>query len=286
VAAKQYRLGIDGGGTGCRARLADTAGKVLGEGVAGPANLLLGSEVSLDAVLQATHEALAAAGLPPSSLQHTHAGLGLAGANMPEHRRAFERLALPFARAALASDAEIACLGAHAGGDGAILILGTGSQGIVHTGGRFSTVGGWGFAVSDTGSGASLGRAAVRRALLAHEGVEPASDLTAAIMQRFDSEPTKMVEWAASAKPRDWAAFARMVFEHVQRGDPVAAALAAGTALEAERLVGRLAELGARSVCLMGGLAACIAPLLPRRFDALLASPRGDALDGALRLAL
>ena len=32
-------LGIDGGGTGCRAAVADASGRILGTGVAGPANL-------------------------------------------------------------------------------------------------------------------------------------------------------------------------------------------------------------------------------------------------------
>ncbi len=34
-----FLLGIDGGGTQCRARLARPSGKTLGEGVAGPANI-------------------------------------------------------------------------------------------------------------------------------------------------------------------------------------------------------------------------------------------------------
>jgi hypothetical protein len=44
-------LGVDGGGTRCRARLEDHVGKRLGEGLAGPANLRLGQQASLDAVL-------------------------------------------------------------------------------------------------------------------------------------------------------------------------------------------------------------------------------------------
>ena len=40
-------LGVDGGGTRCRARLADVAGKTLGEGLAGPANIRHGLQESL-----------------------------------------------------------------------------------------------------------------------------------------------------------------------------------------------------------------------------------------------
>ena len=37
-----YFLGIDGGGTGCRARIEDAEGTVLGQGLSGPATTRLG----------------------------------------------------------------------------------------------------------------------------------------------------------------------------------------------------------------------------------------------------
>ena len=49
MAAGDLFLGVDGGGTQCRARLADRAGRILGEGIAGPANIRLGLEASLAA---------------------------------------------------------------------------------------------------------------------------------------------------------------------------------------------------------------------------------------------
>ena len=41
--ARQFFVGVDGGGTGCRARIEDANGRVLGTGIAGPAALRLGS---------------------------------------------------------------------------------------------------------------------------------------------------------------------------------------------------------------------------------------------------
>ena len=81
---------------------------------------------------------------------------------------AFRRLPLPFRFSTVLSDAEVACLGAHLGHARGILILGTGSQGVIHQEGRFATIG-VGLRPSDDGSGAVLGRAAVRRSLLAHK---------------------------------------------------------------------------------------------------------------------
>jgi transposase len=60
---KLLLLAVDGGGTRCRARLADLAGKILGEAVTGPANISVGLEESLAAVAGATRHCLKQAGL-------------------------------------------------------------------------------------------------------------------------------------------------------------------------------------------------------------------------------
>jgi glucosamine kinase len=279
------RLGIDGGGTGCRARLADEHGQVLGEGESGPANLALGAEPARAAVLQATRRALHRAGLPDATLARTAAGLGLAAANVAKHRDAFARLALPFQSFVIASDAEAACLGAHAGRDGAILILGTGSQGVLHHHGRFSTVGGWGFALSDDGSGALLGREAVRQSFQVLDGVCAPSGLTRAVMDRFGGDRGAMLEWAAAARPGDWAVFARLVFEHAAKHDTLALRLVLDSASAAERLLDRLVAMGAQRIALMGGVAQPTRRYLSSRFDGVLVEPVGDAMDGALLLA-
>ena len=47
-------LGIDGGGSTCRARLSDAQGSVVGEGFAGPANFRLGVTVVSQQIKAAT----------------------------------------------------------------------------------------------------------------------------------------------------------------------------------------------------------------------------------------
>ncbi len=90
-------LGIDGGGTGCRAALAEADGRVLGRGEAAGANIWTDPEGSLRNILAAARAAMAEARLG-ADLSALTAVLGLAGANVPE---AAARLAgrLPFARA-------------------------------------------------------------------------------------------------------------------------------------------------------------------------------------------
>ena len=83
MAAGELFLGVDGGGTQCRARFADRAGRVLGEGIAGPANIRLGLEASLAAVLNAARQCLVEAGLSAEAWDRTTACLALAGATEP-----------------------------------------------------------------------------------------------------------------------------------------------------------------------------------------------------------
>ncbi|MFC6673228.1 BadF/BadG/BcrA/BcrD ATPase family protein [Marinobacterium aestuariivivens] len=150
-----FLLGVDGGGTSCRVRLCDASGRTLGEGRAGSANVRLGVDQAYAAILAATDEALSVAGLDRSVLVRTRAGFGLAGAVDEARKNAVRQYRHPFAAVAVETDAHTACLGAHGGGNGAILILGTGSCGVFHQDGRFQNVGGWGFMISDQGSGAA-----------------------------------------------------------------------------------------------------------------------------------
>ena len=71
--------GVDGGGTGCRARIEDAEGRVLGTGIAGPAALRLGIDRALAEVEKACRAALEEAGLGADALGSVHAAVGLAG---------------------------------------------------------------------------------------------------------------------------------------------------------------------------------------------------------------
>src|SRR6476646_7721336 len=72
-------VGVDGGGTGCRARIEDAEGCLLGTGIAGPAALRLGIDRALSEVEKACRVALEEAGLGFDALGLVHAAAGLAG---------------------------------------------------------------------------------------------------------------------------------------------------------------------------------------------------------------
>ena len=113
-----------------------------------------------------------------------------------------------FGLARAANDAVTACIGAHAGADGGLVIAGTGSAAIARVMGKETIVGGRGFTLGDDGSGSHIGLDALRCAMRALSGLQPASALTDDILARFDSDPVAMMNWARDAKPGDFGAFA------------------------------------------------------------------------------
>jgi glucosamine kinase len=282
---KELLLGIDAGGTHCRARLVNAEGRILGTGHAGPANLTIGITEAHRAILKASRQAFAAARLGRSAMRRTHAGIGIAGADDPCRARKIQACRFAFASVTIRSDAETACIGAHDGADGGVLVLGTGSNGLVRRKGRLHRVSGGGFLVSDLASGAVIGHAAVRQAMSAHQGVTPASPLTRRIMRHFGNDPSKLQAWAMAATPARWGEFAPLVFTAADKADPVAMRLLADATADVVRMLDRMIALGARRIAMVGGLAEAYAQRLPRRFARVVVAPRHDALTGAIDLA-
>ena len=277
--------GVDGGGTGCRARIEDANGYLLGSGIAGPATLRLGVDRALVEVEKACRVALDEAGLDGKALGSVHAAVGLAGVG---RKGALEQLVLrphPFHSVVYAHDATIACIGAHGARDGGIVIVGTGSVGFAVVGGREVRVGGYGFPISDEGSGADLGLHAIRQALLAYDERIVGTSLTREVMMRFHNDPFEAVAWMDRATATDYATFAPLVMRHADAGDPVARRIVREAAEHIDELVRRLAESGASRIALLGGLASSMQPWLAPDVQRRLVPVEGDAVDGALHLA-
>ncbi len=281
----EYYLGIDAGGTHTRARLVTADGEVVGTAEAGPANARIGVAEAVGVVEEAYLQALDEAGLGTSDLQSVRAGLGIAGLNRRGVLPSLQEHDFPFRSIAFASDAAIANLGAHAGGDGAIVIVGTGSIGFARVGEEVYTIGGYGFPVSDEGSGADLGLRAIRRSLWARDGRTPHSAMTQEILDYFHGSAGEIVDWTGRATPTDYAAFAPMIMDHASAGDANAEEIVQAAAHRLDRLIRVLLEKGAPSCCLMGGVAARMRDWLAASIRERLSEPVGDALDGAILLA-
>lgn len=280
-----YYLGIDAGGTRCRARLVDQDGTIIGTGEAGPANTRVGLDVLHSTLLDASGQATSAAGLNAAAIATIRAGMGIAGINRTGMKPQIQALDFPFASVALTSDSVIANLGAHAGGDGAILILGTGSVGLIKRGEDSASIGGYGFPISDEGSGAALGLSTIRHALRSLDGRTRPTPLSQAVTQQFEHAIPRVIAWMDQATPRDYAAFAPLVFDYAENGDEIALSIVRDAALHVERFVETIFARGATRCVLMGGVADRMKPWLRARIVDRLVEAQGDALDGALILA-
>lgn len=284
--ANALYLGVDGGGTTCRVRLYDNDYRALADGTADSASTRLGAAKVWDSVLDATRQALLTSGLQSTAMGRIQAGMGLAGAATEAERAAVANHGHPFASVRVRTDAHAAVLGALAGADGGVLIVGTGSCGMAHVGGHFKSIGGWGFPLSDHASGAWMGLCAIRESLLAHEGFRPPTRLVEQVMARFDDDPGVALMWQYDAQPRDYGAFVPLVYLAADAGDPLAREIVEASGAEAARMLDRLLGLGVTKLCLSGGLSRRTRTLLPARLLEKLIEPRGDAMDGGLLIAL
>lgn len=267
-------LGIDGGGTGCRAAVADAAGVVLGRAEAGPANIASDPAGAAANILKAAGAAVAAAG----GGEVVAAGLGLAGANAAG---AADRLrgVLPFRRMAVVTDGITAVKGALGAADGVVAALGTGSVFAVQRGGAIRQVGGRGLVLGDEASGAWIGRALVAAALRAVDGFSPMSPMLEGLLRELDG-PEGAVAFSLSARPVDFAALAPRV---VDSRDPAAQAIMARAEGDVAEAVALLRGGDDLPVVFLGGLGTVFATRMAGRFPVRAA--RGTALDGALMLA-
>ena len=251
----------------------------LGEGEAGPANVRFGSRTAL----------------PRSCAPPTMPGAGRLGAQPADRRlpgagrrqRPHRRRRRSACRIRSPDPCHLgrACRlrGCACRRDGGIVIVGTGSIGWANLAGQSHRVGGWGFPVSDEGSGAWLGSEAVRRVLWASDGRMRWTDLLR--RSSSSSAATRMPSCAGRARRGRATTPPRAPYlEHAANGDRVATHLMQAAAMHIDARQ-RLIELGVPRLSLMGGLAAHIAPWLRRRHGRHLVAPVGDALSGALRLA-
>lgn len=284
-AGKRLFIGLDGGGTSCRARIEDEQGRYLGAGVAGAAATRLGLDSTMAAVTHASVAAAEDAGLAPISLAEMDAAVGLAGIGRKGVREELQQRQHPFRTVIYVSDAVIACLGAHGGRDGGIVISGTGSIGLAMVNGRELRIGGYGFPISDEGSGAEIGLLAVRHALRAHDRRIGTTPLASELMARFEDDAYAVVAWAEQATATDFASLAPLVLRHAAEGDDLARQIVVHAARQVGALVRRLLAFGAPQVSLLGGLAVPLSNWLEADVSRHLSPPEHDAVAGALLLA-
>jgi glucosamine kinase len=285
MVSRQLFVGVDGGGTQCRIRIRAADGALLTEAQGGLANLYSDQEGAIATILDTIAEAMAKAKLEQQDRRHMHVGLGLAGAVTAETTTAVRRALAPFASVSVDVDAYAACLGAHDGADGGIVIAGTGSAGLALVGGARHWIGGFGFPLGDQGSGAIVGRGALRRAALSLDNLIPASPLLDEILDDFKRDRDAFAEWARHALPRDYASFAPRIFAAAALGDRHGLDLVQDAARAIARLAHELHARGTPRIAIVGGLAKPLSSHLPEELRPILTEAKRDPLDGAIMMA-
>jgi N-acetylglucosamine kinase-like BadF-type ATPase len=197
-----YFMGIDGGGSSLRVVIVDAALNVLAEAHGETVNpSVVGHVVAAERVQAAIREALAQVGCDARAVSAV--GAGIAGA-APEHSaewlQATLSAALPGVPQALASDVEIALVGAHGARLGILVLSGTGSCAYgVNAAGESLLVGGWGYLIGDEGSGYWIGRQALKCvAQIADQRRqdEPSRAFKAQVLDFLEIRtPRQMIQW-------------------------------------------------------------------------------------------
>lgn len=272
------RLGVDAGGSGCRAVLEDGTGLTLARAGGGPANVASDPAGAIAAILSVIEAVLAG---HDASRADLCIGIGAAGINATGTGDLEQALRgnLPRARVRIESDAVTAALGALGGRDGIVAAMGTGSVFACVEGGRVRQIGGWGFLLGDEGSGAVLGREVLVQALRAQDGHRPMTPLLAQVLNDLGG-PMGIVAFAQTSRQPDFAALAPRLI-----GSPDAAArgIMAAAAAQVAGFVDILQAGRQLPVAFVGGLGPAYAALLADRWP--IHPDPGTALDGALLLA-
>lgn len=186
----QYVLAIDGGGTKTHIWCADETGKILGEGVSGPASLVVSPpEVALQNVKTAAAQAMVS--LPPGE-EISCVFMGLAGVDIPQEISEAKAIFSPLwgshsaVKLHIVNDVEIALASASTAPNAIALISGTGSNCFGHNAqGKTAKASGFDYLMSDQGCGYSLGVGALKAAVKSFDGRGLKTILESLVCQHF-----------------------------------------------------------------------------------------------------
>ncbi|MDB5659091.1 MAG: ATPase, BadF/BadG/BcrA/BcrD type [Cypionkella sp.] len=277
----QFFLGIDGGGTGCRAALADGNGQILTRAEAGPANIASDPDAALLNILAVAKDALrqaVGADAAKAELPRLRVAMGLAGANVAASVARL-RAGLPFTSLRVETDAMTALKGALRDGDGIVAAVGTGSVFVRQLGGVVHRIGGRGWVLGDEGSGAWLGRALLSACLRAGDGLAELTPLLRSVRDELGGDEG-IIAFGFTARAADFANFAKRI---VNSDDPAALTLMTQAEADIAEYIALLQPKPAISVVFLGGIGNAIAPRFADRWN--IRTALGSGVDGALWLA-
>lgn len=277
---------VDGGGTRSRGCIVDGAGKRLVEAQDGPCNPATDHARALKSFLDLWRRCAAAIGRGAEQTGDVTLALGCAGIYVRPVREAFIAACPPFGRVVAVSDGYAALVGAGGGAPCGMLECGTGVvANRLYADGRSFQRDGWGWVGGDRGSGAWLGRKALRHALSAEDGLIPKDAMSRRVIAALTRENGRISEFLMAIGPDRLAGLAPLVLEAAAAGDPLAVRWRERAIEHLAALVGVL-DLGAHDpLYFVGGLSANYGQDLARRLGRTLQAPAADALAGCYLVA-
>jgi glucosamine kinase len=304
----RYYLGVDGGGTNCRVRLADENLNTLAEVKNGRSNLQIDSgEPAFKAISDGTRDVFRAAGLDFAEATNTYACFGMAGGRMDSARASFAARPWPFAGVKVYDDIDIAHAGALGGGEGGVIIVGTGSAAMSIVDGQRHQAGGWGFQIGDQMSGAILGRELARYSVEADDGLVEASPLTKAVIAQLGGSNQAAMTWSFATDmglkilsrdgtegcddaligraPAEFGRLMPLFFDHYEKGDAVAQKMMEIELGYIDTYVRWFKSHNAEVMAIVGGLGERLFPILQQHYGDFVALPKFEPLHGAVILA-
>ena len=304
----RYYLGVDGGGTNCRVRLADENLKTLAEVKNGRSNLQIDDgEPAFKAISDGTRDVFRAAGLDYAETANTYACFGMAGGRMDSARAEFAARPWPFAGVKVYDDIDIAHAGALGGGEGGVIIVGTGSAAMSIVDGKRHQAGGWGFQIGDQMSGAILGRELARYSVEAEDGLVEGSPLTKAVIAQLGGNNQAVMTWSFATDmglkilsrdgtegcddaligraPAEFGRLMPLFFQYFEQGDPVARKMMDIELGYIDTYVRWFKGHNAKVMAIVGGLGERLFPILQQRYGNFVALPKFEPLHGAVILA-
>ncbi|HEV2114744.1 MAG TPA: BadF/BadG/BcrA/BcrD ATPase family protein [Terriglobales bacterium] len=238
-----YFLGIDGGGSKTTCLLGDDHTVLATATAAGSNPIRVGEERSRQALQATVRESCASANVQPSQVAQTC--IGMAGGARPQIEKQVRAVLaeLVGGEIEVVGDMAIALEAAFRGGPGLIVAAGTGSIAYGRNQrGETARAGGWGFAISDEGSGHWIGRAAVSAAMRAHDLGEN-TVLISSIMNTWHLGSRDDVVRAANAiPPPDFAELLPQVLAAATGGDSRANEILTQAATELAQLARIVAD--------------------------------------------
>lgn len=228
-----FFLGIDGGGTKTRCLIGDEK-SVLGAGNSSSTKVQrVGEACARDALSGAVNEACIQAGISPRQIVRSCAGI--TGAARPEIAEVMRSLMTNVVggEVEIIGDIEVAFEDAFGSGPGVMIIAGTGSIAYGRSvTGETARAGGWGYPISDQGSGQWIGAEAVREALRARDRGQQC-ELLGSLMEKLGLNNFEDFIVRLNANPAvDFAALFPVVLAASNKADSVAIEILSRAGLE------------------------------------------------------